>query len=566
MKNLVRVLAVMLAAGLALSACAGQKKEKYDMAGMPKAAFLTEPHPPADLVAHDASACGELGPIQGDAYQALEVLVAAGNRRTGSQAYRCAAEAARNAFAARGWDTEFLNYLFPYYPIPADGFSVVRVADGKTFPSFPVMYSLPTTDLPAGRLTARVVTQDQAVKGRIVYLKEGLFFSDLKQTVKKLAQRGAVGFIVDADMSPLYSKGLPYAVGAHPVSWHYNPIPGLVAANAGELIGQEVSITNHARIVPGQGWDVIAKSPGDYQDYVLVSGHLDSWFQGALDDGSGSAVVIELSRLLAPKVTGQTGVILLLADGEEIGEYGSAAFARQFGLEKIKAMVELDMVSRKNDYSKKGPARAKILPRFVVPSSEMKPLVKQALATAPGKNHVIGLSLWRHVFGSLPMDLEWFYAGGTPGVFVWTPSKYYHTEKDTLEYMDAGDLEAFAQTVAGLVEKLQAAPLSRPVPEHLNFSFAARVTPEGKIAFELEAPKKSGRVRAKVNVFYEDGWEKAVHLQRDQTGVWRGEYSPPYTGAYQGLASVRAGRKFGRQWLTLEASARPEAGKPQRKE
>jgi hypothetical protein len=380
--------------------------------------------------------------------------------------------------------------------------------------------------------------------------------------VKKLAEQGAVGFIVDADMSPLYSKGLPYAVGAHAPSWHYNRIPGLVAANARELIGQEVEITNHARIVPGRGWDVVAKSPGDFQDYVLVSGHLDSWYQGALDDGSGSAVVLELARLLEPKTAGRTGVILLLADGEEIGLYGSAAFARQFGVDKIKAMVELDMVSRKNDYSKKGPARARVLPRFVTRVSGMKTIVKQAFAAAPGKNYLLGLSQWRGVFGSLPTDLEWFYAGGAPGVFVWTPSKYYHTEKDTLEYMDAADLEAFARTVAGLVEKLRDEPLSRPVPEHLEFSFAAQVAPDGKLGFAVKLAKPAPRAQAAVSVLYEDGFEKKVDLKRGENGAWEGEYSPPYSGAYQCLATVSAGKKFGRQWAVIEMTGPPEAQEP----
>jgi len=549
-------------AGLLLSACAAKNKEKYPIAEMPQALFLVEPREKVKEVVFDASACGPLGPITGDAYQALEVLVAAGNRRTGSQAFRCAAEAAQDALAARGWDVQLQNYLFPYYQVNEDGFNVSRLSDGKRFPSFPVMYSLPTTDLPGGRITAKVVRKDGPVKGRIVYLKLPLFFPHLKETVRKLARKGAVGFIVEADLSPIYSKGLPYAIRAHETSWHYGPLPGLVVADAKELIGEEVMLTNHSRIVPGRGWNVVAKTQGDYQDYVLVTAHLDSWYQGALDDGSGSAVVIELARRLEPKPSGPTGVILLLADGEEIGLFGSADFIRRFGSDQIKAVVELDMVSRKNDYGKRGPAQAKVLPRINTAVPVMKPIARRAFADWKGKYYLVPARVSRTINGGgLGSDMEWFYFAGVPGLMIWTPSRYYHTEKDDLAYMDAADLEAVTQAVARLVEELRDQPVAREVPNHLDFDFAAEVKPDGQIGLQVKLPQRLGRAKVKVSVLYENGAEQSkLDLKKDQDGVWRGEYAPVYTGTYQCLATLKAGSKFGRGWTVIEVPARAETG------
>jgi hypothetical protein len=531
---------------------------------MPKALFLVEPREQVKEVVFDTTACGPLGPITGDAFQALEVLVAAGNRRTGSQAFRCAAEAAQDALAARGWDVQLQNYLFPYYQVNEDGFNVSRLSDGKSFPSFPVMYSLPTTDLPGGEVRARVVGKDGPVKGHVVYLKLPLFFSHLKETVRKLARKGAVGFIVEADLSPIYSKGLPYAIRGHETSWHYGPLPGLVVADAKELIGEEVMLTNHSRIVPGRGWNVIAKTPGDYQDYVLVTAHLDSWYQGALDDASGSAVVIELARRLASKPSGPTGVILFLADGEEIGLFGSADFIRRFGSDQIKAVVELDMVSRKNDYSKRGPAQAKVLPRINTAVPVMKPIARRAFAEWPGKYYLVPARVSRTINGGgLGSDMEWFYFAGVPGLMIWTPSRYYHTEKDDLAYMDAADLEAVTQAVARLVEELRDQPVAREVPNHVDFDFAAEVKPDGRIGLQVKLPERLGRAKVKVSVLYENGVEQSkLDLKKDPDGVWRGEYSPAYSGTYQCLASVSAGKKFGRKWLVLSAQAQPEEKEP----
>jgi len=554
--------AVIFMLSIIFSACAGKKE--YPIAEMPRASFLTEPKEQVKEVVFDTTACGPLGPITGDAFQALEVLVAAGNRRTGSQAFRCAAEAAQDALAARGWDVQLQNYLFPYYQVNEDGFNVSRLSDGKSFPSFPVMYSLPTTDLPGGRITAKVVRKDGPVKGRIVYLKLPLFFSHLKETVRKLARKGAVGFIVEADLSPIYSKGLPYAIRGHETSWHYGPLPGLVVADAKELIGEEVMLTNHSRIVPGRGWNVIAKTPGDYQDYVLVTAHLDSWYQGALDDASGSAVVIELARRLASKPSGPTGVILFLADGEEIGLFGSADFIRRFGSDQIKAVVELDMVSRKNDYSKRGPAQAKVLPRINTAVPVMKPIARRAFAEWPGKYYLVPARVSRTINGGgLGSDMEWFYFAGVPGLMIWTPSRYYHTEKDDLAYMDAADLEAVTQAVARLVEELRDQPVAREVPNHVDFDFAAEVKPDGRIGLQVKLPERLGRAKVKVSVLYENGVEQSkLDLKKDPDGVWRGEYSPAYSGTYQCLASVSAGKKFGRKWLVLSAQAQPEEKEP----
>jgi hypothetical protein len=550
-------LAVIFMLSIIFSACAGKKE--YPIAEMPQALFLTEPGEQGKGVVFEGSDCGALGPITGDAFQALEVLVAAGNRRTGSQAYRCAAEAARNALDARGWEAEFQTYLFPYYQVEEDGFSVTRLEDGQRFPAFPVMYSMPTTELPGGEVKAKVVKADGAVQGGIVYLKLALFSSHLKETVQKLAEKGAVGFIVEADLSPIYSKGLPYAIRGHETSWHYGPLPGLVVANAKELIGQEVILTNQSRIVPGRGWNVIAKTPGDYQDYVLVTAHLDSWYQGALDDASGSAVVIELARRLASKPSGPTGVILFLADGEEIGLYGSAAFIREFGFEKVKAVVELDMVSRKNDYGKRGPAEAKVLPRINTAVPVMKPIARRAFAEWPGKYYLVPARVSRAINGGgLGSDMEWFYFAGVPGLMIWTPSRYYHTEKDDLAYMDAADLEAVTQAVARLVEELRDQPVAREVPNHVDFDFAAEVKPDGQIGLQVKLPQRLGRAKVKVSVLYENGVEQSkLDLKKDQDGVWRGEYLPAYSGTYQCLAWVSAGKKFGKKWVVLSASARP---------
>jgi len=129
--------------------------------------------------------------------------------------------------------------------------------------------------------------------------------------------------------------------------------------------------------------------------------------------------------------------------------------------------------------------------------------------------------------------------------------------------MDAADLESVAQAVARLVEALRDQPVARKVPNHVDFDFAAEILPDGKIGLRVELPRRLGRAKVKVSVLYENGVEKSkLNLKKDQDGVWRGEYLPAYSGTYQCLASVSAGKKFGKKWLTLQAQARPEEKEP----
>jgi hypothetical protein len=108
---------------------------------------------------------------------------------------------------------------------------------------------------------------------------------------------------------------------------------------------------NIAAILPGS-------DPRLADEYVVLSAHLDhlgvgepvegdSIFNGAFDNASGSAILMELARALAELEAGPARSILFLAvTGEEKGLLGSDYFARHpaVPLEAIVANVNLDMV------------------------------------------------------------------------------------------------------------------------------------------------------------------------------------------------------------------------------
>lgn len=75
---------------------------------------------------------------------------------------------------------------------------------------------------------------------------------------------------------------------------------------------------------------------------------------GADDNASGTAAVLELARIIKAKADKRFNYIFLHFSGEELGLYGSKYFTEHptFDLKKVNYMINLDMVGRYNDSSK----------------------------------------------------------------------------------------------------------------------------------------------------------------------------------------------------------------------
>ncbi len=115
----------------------------------------------------------------------------------------------------------------------------------------------------------------------------------------------------------------------------------------------ELELDLQATITPGPftQYNVVAEIPGSTRpgEVIIISGHLDSWdgpgSQGAIDNGTGSAVTLESARLLANAFR-ETGlrpartIRFVLWGGEEQGLLGSARY-----VEQLKERGELDGVS-----------------------------------------------------------------------------------------------------------------------------------------------------------------------------------------------------------------------------
>jgi len=548
---------------------AAKEKEKYDITKMPKALYLTDPDAKDAKLEFSTNDCPDLKPGTDGAYGYLEMITAAGNRRTGSQEMRCASAAVQRLLENMGYKVQVIDYRFPYYYFSDQTFSLKEIKSGKAHPAHPYMYSPGTGDQPGQVISGKVVRPDDIKKGDLVYVSPGSLFGSKKRSLEfaKWKEKGAVGLVVDPKMFPYNTMGLPFAKSIHPASWHYGALPGLVVQDADKLAGKEVELKTLSKIYSGRGYVLAAITPGDFDDYILVSGHLDSWYTGTLDDGSGVAEVLRMAELMKDYKPKKTGIVFLAFDGEELGLFGSQVFCQWFGTEKVKAMLDMDMVSIKNNYLHKSPEKAKIMPKVFSTTPELRELAKEVYAPLHSTKLYLDVGLWYKLEGGLPTDYEWFYAAGVPGVFIYTPDKYYHTQFDNMTWMDAADLEAVAQANVELIKRLADMEIKRPAdPLVLDFEFHRQN--DGAVVFDLGLSKgKEERLKAKpvVLCYYEHGFEKKVELKPGQGGGYRGVYYPLYRGEYQFIASATVGNE-GRKVVKSLKITDPVKEEPKEKE
>ncbi len=105
---------------------------------------------------------------------------------------------------------------------------------------------------------------------------------------------------------------------------------------------------------PGSSQNLIARIPGqDSSQAVILGAHIDSPnCPGAMDDGSGSVILLEIARVLdAAQLQPPVDLYLTWFGSEETGLYGSAHFAatHQELLDRTLAMLQIDDLSRPLD-------------------------------------------------------------------------------------------------------------------------------------------------------------------------------------------------------------------------
>jgi len=233
--------------------------------------------------------------------------------------------------------------------------------DGQVVRDLPCLLALPGS--PAGQAEAEMIdvgpgtTEDferlgDAVAGKIV-----LAANEGPHRLEKYARSqmaGAVGFVFARTSPGMLAMTGSLAMGERPVL-----LPGIgMSLEAASFLRRQVDngsarvrikVESESRVVAAR--NILAEFPGSDPDagWIVVCGHYDGHdiAQGAQDNATGTAIVLETARVLAPmRAHFRAGLRFILFSGEEMGLVGSHAYVRAHSddLDQIRTVFNSDIV------------------------------------------------------------------------------------------------------------------------------------------------------------------------------------------------------------------------------
>jgi len=227
-------------------------------------------------------------------------------------------------------------------------------------------------------------------------------------------------------------------------------------------------------------FNVVAEIPGATKpnEIVMVGGHFDSWHMGtgATDNAAGSAVAMEVMRILkSTNLKMDRTVRMALWGGEEEGLLGSNAYVKEHFADPatMKTTSEHDGFA---GYFNIDNGTGKIRGIYLQGNEMVRPIFEQWFAAI--KDLTPGIITIRNTGGT---DHQSYDAVGLPGFqFIQDPMDYdsrtHHTNMDTYERIQQGDMEQMA-----IIEAF--------------FVYQAATRPDKLPRKDLPAPRGNGRGR-----------------------------------------------------------------------
>ena len=409
----------------------------------------------------------------------LESLVDVGSRMAGTDGERAGLELTRDAFAEAG----ARNARIEEFEIQGweRGDSAIRAGDDPVASGMNACIALPRS--PSGEATGEFVDIGYGVpedfegglEGKVVMAS-----SDTPDSVDRFIHRrekyyhaveaGAAAFVfanhVEGTLPPTGSVGTEDA----PVG----DIPAVgVSKEAGARLarrreGDELTVAVDCETPDATSGNAVAELGPDTDDYLVVSSHVDAHdiSQGAMDNGAGTATIVEVANALAAREAELDRRVRFVAFGaEEVGLVGSSLFAQVVDPDRVAAVVNVDsnvfgrtLKLAHHGFEELEAAAERVSDRFDHPVSLGEELV-------PHSDH------WPFVERGIP---GYMISGETEG----RGRGWGHTGADTLDKLESRNLREQAILLTELVTEL--ADESATTERRDRDEIAAALEREGK--------------------------------------------------------------------------------------
>ena len=318
------------------------------------------------------------------------------------------------------------------------------------------------------------VDRNADVKGKIAFC-EGTFSPNMVRTVEDM---GAIGIIMINPGQRIHESNCSTVWGT-PTLDNMDQLPGIPVVSISRPDGDrllakwrkgEISLRLRTRM--DVGWRrcmlPVAEIRGcdEPDSFILVHGHLDSWFYGLCDNGSGDATLLELARVLH-EVREGLGRSIRIAwwPGHSHGRYaGSTWYADNFAIdidEHCVAQMNIDSAGAKWATSYENPMlmveAAAFAGETIHDLVDQMPTGRRPQRAGDYSFNNIGVTSIYMALSEIPEDIrreKGFYpVGGNGGNSI-----SWHTDQDILEYVGFDellqDLKIYSATICRLANAL----------------------------------------------------------------------------------------------------------------
>ncbi|MGL5330951.1 MAG: M20/M25/M40 family metallo-hydrolase [Peptostreptococcaceae bacterium] len=293
------------------------------------------------------------------------------------------------------------------------------------------------------------------VEGKILLMERGEVSSADKAT--NASKAGAVGALIFNNSTGAMTGSL----GDNPPNI---PIIGMSKENGTKIIskienGESVVLTKDNFDIDieykksGESYNVIgqlkAGKNSENAKTIVLGAHFDSVSSpGASDNASGTAVIVEVARLLSkPDIRKNLNynIEFVAFGGEELGLLGSKEYVEELKeddkVKNIEAMINLDMVGV-GDY---------------INTFNLKNSLSSSFSQLAAKHIKAGNGVYGGSYTNMSSsDHAPFEEVGIPSTLVQTaPDPNYHTENDTMEHIDENNLFNVATVVVRMIIDMQ---------------------------------------------------------------------------------------------------------------
>jgi aminopeptidase YwaD len=394
-----------------------------------------------------------MGQAKATAVSRLEHLaVEIGPRPLGSKQNHAATDFVSSSLKASGLETALQEFICPLWENSETHFEL----GGKRYVAAANTFAPPCDVAARGVALGTLAELEKAeLAGRIAVLygdltagtgfsaRAAYYFPERDRLVFKLLEEKKPAAVITIHSQPGSLQRLI-------TDWEF-PIPSLtVPAEVGLMllgqIGQPLRLRIDSQQTPSCFSNVIGRKGGTRRERVVFCAHLDSIADapGAIDNGSGVAVLLTLAEALA-KREWPLGMEFIAFNGHENGGIGCAEYLRREGAElgKILAAINMDGVGQT--------VGANSLAMF----ASSRSFQDQVARVCKGYPGVARVDPWYE------SDHTAFCTRGVPSVAISSRgvANVMHLPADTIDWISASKLGEVVSLVTELVEFLQDKPL-----------------------------------------------------------------------------------------------------------